>query len=82
MCARSGAVIALLALLGGAISGCRGQDRAEPAATEGHILAMRAAGGGSRLDRAIGELQQDLRREPRSSERWISLGEAWVRKAR
>ena len=43
---------------------------------------MREAGGSASIDRRIGDLQRRLRREPSSPEAWLTLGEAWVRKAR
>jgi tetratricopeptide (TPR) repeat protein len=76
-----GIAVAVLVLLASASGGCR-RERAEPAFTIGHPLAMREAGGSASIDRHIGDLQRRLRREPSSPEAWLTLGEAWVLKAR
>ena len=82
MHAPNAVAVAVLVLLASASGGCRGREQAEPAFTAGHPLAMREAGGSASIDRRIGDLQRRLRREPSSPEAWLTLGEAWVRKAR
>ncbi len=74
------ATAALLAALAGA--GCSHRALPEPSPAEAHPLALRAPIGTGPLDVLIGGLQDRLRRDPRSTEAWASLGEAWVRKAR
>jgi tetratricopeptide (TPR) repeat protein len=75
-------VLAALLLVTLSTLACWRPERAEATFTDGHPLAMRAAGSSTPTDRRIGDLQAHLRRAPRSPEAWMDLGEAWVRKAR
>jgi tetratricopeptide (TPR) repeat protein len=70
-----------VAAIGLALSACSREP--EPTSSpERHALAERPPGGSSPADEQIRSLQARLRREPRSPEAWLDLGEAWVVKAR
>ena len=80
---RTSLLAAAVPVLAMSLLACRGDPRPEePDRSLGHPLALRAPVGDGPTDRRIADLQERLRRAPGSPEAWMSLGEAWVRKAR
>ncbi len=73
-----------LTVLAVSLLSCRGRpdSRSGPDRSLGHPLALRAPAGTGPTDRRIRDLQDQLRRAPGSPELWMTLGEAWVRRAR
>ena len=66
-------------------TGCRGPTPGEAgrgAVAGDHALALAPPDGSSLTDWAIARLEERLRDDPRQARLWVSLGEAWVRKAR
>ena len=88
-CALLCAALAPLALLGGCQQPARPAPPIEvkrptqaPALTPARGLALLKESGERPADKLVQKMQERVERDPDKADRWIELGQAWVRKAR
>ncbi len=80
----------LTVVLLAALTGCKEKPEAPPVAPpaaqeprdDNRTLALAPPGGQAPVDQQVTQLQDVLRRSPEKVDAWLTLGYAWVRKAR